>query len=71
MPHYKEGCKSRWSEEDRVLKNLTKINQKGHTSTTRLTIEPCENKKFGPLSEVMILGTTLRKSEVLVSYQKL
>jgi hypothetical protein len=28
MSHYKEGCKSRWSEEDRVLKNLTKINQK-------------------------------------------
>jgi hypothetical protein len=89
----------------------------GHTSTTPLTIEPCENQKSRPLSEVLLLfccweqpyenqmfwapirssdvfccweqpcenqkfwtpirssdvvlllGATLRKSEVLVSYQ--
>ena len=25
MPHYKEGCKFRWSKEDRVLKHKNKI----------------------------------------------
>jgi hypothetical protein len=75
MPHYKEGCKSRWSKEDRVLKNLTKINQKrGHTSTTLLIIQPYENQKFWtPIqsSDVgLLLGATLRNSEVLVPYQK-
>ena len=25
MPYYKEGCKFRWSEEDRVLKHKNKI----------------------------------------------
>jgi hypothetical protein len=73
MPHYKEGWKSRWFEEDTMLKNLTKINQKGHTSTTLLTIEPCESLKFwSPIrsSDIGRSSTKIRSSgplsEVLI-----
>jgi hypothetical protein len=45
MAHSKEGCKSMWSEKDRMLKNLTKINQKGahkHYTTYIRTLRKSE-----------------------------
>ena len=63
MPYYKEGCKFRWFEEDRVLKKKNKIKRETKSPHEHLDIvcgllvvrSPGVRRKF-QLSEVPTFG---------------
>ena len=64
MSYYKEGCKFRWSEEDRVLKHKNKIKRETKSPHEYLDIvlgllvvgSPSVSREFRP-SKILAFGT--------------